>query len=58
MKAIAALIVFWIIFGMVYLLGAFICWELNPGNWDTVARIMVGFLGFFAAAWTAGMALI
>jgi hypothetical protein len=49
MKAIGALIVFGVVFTLAYLVGAFICWDLNAGNWDPFARVMVGIIGTFAS---------
>lgn len=34
----------------VYLVGAFIMWDLNAGNWDIGARFFVGVFGVFGAA--------
>lgn len=30
----------------VYLLGAFVAWDLNAGNWHWDGRLMVGLCGF------------
>lgn len=54
MKAIGALVVFGVMFLLAYLVGAFVCWDFNAGNWDAFARVMVGFLGAFAGAIAAG----
>ena len=35
------------VFALGYLVGAFMAWELNPGEWDAAARSMGGVL--FAA---------
>ena len=42
---IRAALSFAIGFAAVVLLGAFITWDINPGNWDWGARYLVGFVG-------------
>lgn len=41
------------VFASGYLLGAFMAWDWNPGNWDSSARslggLMLGALGVIAA---------
>jgi hypothetical protein len=43
------------VFPSVYLLGAFIAWDFNPGNWDASAR---AFVVFFAIWIAAGVAIL
>lgn len=57
MKAIGALIVFFALFVMAYLVGAFICWDFNAGNWDIFPRLMVGIIGSFVGGIAASEAL-
>lgn len=54
MKAIGGLIVFGVMFTLAYLVGAFICWDFNPGNWDMFARVMVAIMGAFLGLMLAG----
>lgn len=47
-------------FGVVYLLGAFVSWDLNAGSWSEFTRVMVALLGLgvsmIAAAAVEGLA--
>lgn len=39
----------------VYLLGAFIAWDFNAGNWDQRDRFFIGILALCAAVSAIGM---
>lgn len=35
-----------------YALGAFVLWDMNPGNWNVFARLLVAFTAAWAAVFT------
>lgn len=39
----------------VYLLGAFIAWDFNAGNWDQDLRAFIGIIAVVVAGWAIGM---
>lgn len=48
-RFIGWIIMFIILSGLAYAVGAFIAWDYNPGNWEPWARIftlLTGFIGF------------
>jgi hypothetical protein len=40
-------------FGAIYLITAFVSWDLNAGNWETADRFVVGLFGGWAAIMAA-----
>jgi hypothetical protein len=45
MRAILALLSAVAAFGVIYLLCAFVAWNLNPGDWNTQARFFCALFG-------------
>jgi hypothetical protein len=43
--------------GTVYLAGAFVAWDLDPGQWDVLGRLTVAFFGGFAGLLGGSIAL-
>lgn len=58
MKTVRALGIFALIFLAAYLIGSFVAWDLDPGEWATGARAFVAFVatafGFAAVAMAMG----
>lgn len=56
-KARNALIVFTGANVVVYLFGAFIQWDINPGNWSTIDRGTTAAIGALIGVFLAGAAI-
>ena len=56
MKAALGLIAFFGVYAVAYVLGAFVFWDFNAGNWPTEGRVLAALIGTIMSTAAAGVA--